>query len=58
MLLGYDPFQLFNRLERELLAPLRGTEAEFGWMPMNAIRKGDVVEVTRRAVLSLDLPFR
>jgi HSP20 family protein len=46
MLLRYDPFQLFDRLERELFAPLRGTQTGFGWMPMDAVRKGDVVEVT------------
>lgn len=48
MLLGYDPFQLFDRLERDLFAPLHqtggGTGA--GWMPMTAIRTGDTIEVT------------
>jgi HSP20 family protein len=48
MLLGHDPFQLFDRLERELFAPLRGTgnATGLGWVPMNAIRTGDALEVT------------
>jgi HSP20 family protein len=46
MLLRYDPFQLFDRLERQLFAPVGGNGGTFGWMPMNAVRQGDVVEVT------------
>jgi HSP20 family protein len=47
MLFRSDPFQLFDRLERELFAPPQGgTGTGFGWMPMDAIRKGDMVEIT------------
>jgi HSP20 family protein len=52
MLLSTDPFELFDRLEREMFVPFaarRGGTAP-GWMPMDAIRKGDMVEV------SFDLP--
>lgn len=47
MLLRFDPFQTFDRLSRELFSyPTGGS----GWMPMDAWRRGDVVEV------AFDLP--
>jgi HSP20 family protein len=47
MLLRFDPFQTFDRLSREVFSyPGTGT----GWMPMDAWRRGDVVEV------AFDLP--
>jgi len=48
MLLRFDPFQTFDRLSRELLS--HPTGGGFGWMPMDAWRRGDVVEV------AFDLP--
>jgi HSP20 family molecular chaperone IbpA len=48
MLLNFDPFQTFDRLSRELFSYPTGGGA--GWMPMDAWRRGDVVEV------AFDLP--
>jgi HSP20 family protein len=49
MLLRFDPFQTFDRLSRELFsAPATGIST--GWMPMDAWRRGDAVEV------AFDLP--
>jgi len=48
MLLNFDPFQTFDRLSRELFSYPTGVGA--GWMPMNAWRRGDLVEV------AFDLP--
>jgi HSP20 family protein len=48
MLLQFDPFQTFDRLSRELFSyPTGGTT---GWMPMDAWRRGDFIEV------AFDLP--
>jgi HSP20 family protein len=48
MLLRSDPFQTFDRLSRELFSYPTGGGT--GWMPMDAWRRGDVVEV------AFDLP--
>ena len=48
MLLRFDPFQTFDRLAREVFSAPTGNGA--GWMPMDAWRRGDVVEV------AFDLP--
>jgi HSP20 family protein len=48
MLLRFDPFQVFDRLSREVFSTPTGFAA--GWMPMDAWRRGDVVEV------AFDLP--
>src|SRR5918999_3798541 len=48
MLLRFDPFQAFDRLSREVFSYPTGTSA--GWMPMDAWRRGDAVEV------AFDLP--
>jgi HSP20 family protein len=48
MLLRFDPFQAFDRLSREVFSYPTGTGA--GWMPMDAWRRGDAVEV------AFDLP--
>jgi HSP20 family protein len=48
MLLRFDPFQAFDRLSREVFSYPTGTGA--GWMPMDAWRRGDTVEV------AFDLP--
>jgi HSP20 family protein len=48
MLLRFDPFQTFDRLSRELFSP--PTAMGTGWMPMDAWRRGDTVEV------AFDLP--
>jgi HSP20 family protein len=48
MLLNFDPFQTFDRLSRELFSSPYG--AGSGWMPMDAWRRGDVIE------LAFDLP--
>ena len=48
MLLRFDPFQTFDRLAREVFSAPTGSGA--GWMPMDAWRRGDVVEV------AFDLP--
>ena len=45
MLLRFDPFQTFDRLSRELLSYPGWTGGGSGWMPMDAWRRGDVVEV-------------
>jgi HSP20 family protein len=50
MLLRFDPFQTFDRLSRELLSYPSWTGGGAGWMPMDAWRRGDVVEV------AFDLP--
>ncbi|HEV3014902.1 MAG TPA: hypothetical protein VG499_16640 [Actinomycetota bacterium] len=42
------PFQTFDRLSRDLLSAPAGIGA--GWMPMDAWRRGDTVEV------AFDLP--
>ena len=47
MLFRFDPFQTFDRLSREVFSP---TGFGAGWMPMDAWRRGDVVEV------AFDLP--
>jgi len=44
MLLRSNPFEVFDRLERELFEPFGGTG--FGRLPMNVVRSGDAVEVT------------
>jgi HSP20 family protein len=43
MLLRFDPFQTFDRLSRDLFSYPTG--AGTGWMPMDAWRRGDVVEL-------------
>jgi HSP20 family protein len=48
MLLRFDPFQTFDRLSREIFSYPPGTGT--GWMPMDAWRRGDTVEV------AFDLP--
>ncbi len=48
MLLQFDPFQTFDRLSRELFSYPTGGMT--GWMPMDAWRRGDYVEV------AFDLP--
>ena len=48
MLLRFDPFQTFDRLSRDLFTAPTGAGA--GWMPMDAWRRGDAVEV------AFDLP--
>src|SRR5919107_2953613 len=48
MLFRFDPFQTFDRLSREVFSTPTGFGA--GWMPMDAWRRGDVVEV------AFDLP--
>ena len=48
MLLRFDPFQTFDRLSREVFSTPAGFGS--GWMPMDAWRRGDVVEV------AFDLP--
>jgi HSP20 family protein len=48
MLLRFDPFQTFDRLSREVFSTPTGFGT--GWMPMDAWRRGDVVEV------AFDLP--
>ena len=48
MLLRFDPFQAFDRLSREVFSHPAGISA--GWMPMDAWRRGDTVEV------AFDLP--
>jgi HSP20 family protein len=48
MLLRFDPFAAFDRLSREVLSPPAGLGT--GWMPMDAVRRGEVVEV------AFDLP--
>jgi HSP20 family protein len=48
MLLRFDPFQAFEQLSREMFAYPAGLGT--GWMPMDAVRRGDVVEV------AFDLP--
>jgi HSP20 family protein len=48
MLLRFDPFQTFDRLSREVFSAPTGFGT--GWMPMDAWRRGDVVEV------AFDLP--
>ena len=48
MLLRFDPFQTFDRLSRELFSAPAGFGT--GWMPMDAWRRGDAVEV------AFDLP--
>ena len=50
MLLRFDPFQTFDRLSRELFSYPGWTGSGSGWMPMDAWRRGDVVEV------AFDLP--
>jgi HSP20 family protein len=50
MLLRFDPFQTFDRLSRELFSYPSWTGGGNGWMPMDAWRRGDVVEV------AFDLP--
>ena len=49
MLLRYDPFRDFDRWSRELFSAAQGGPTQ-GWMPMDAIRRGDHV------VVVLDLP--
>jgi HSP20 family protein len=48
MLLRFDPFQAFDRLSREVFSAPTGFST--GWMPMDAWRRGDTVEV------AFDLP--
>ena len=48
MLLRFDPFQTFDRLSRELFSYPAASAT--GWMPMDAWRRGDAVEV------AFDLP--
>ncbi len=48
MLLRFDPFQTLDRLSREVFSTPTGFGA--GWMPMDAWRRGDVVEI------AFDLP--
>jgi HSP20 family protein len=48
MLFRFDPFQAFDRLSREAFSYPNGIGT--GWMPMDAWRRGDVVEV------AFDLP--
>jgi HSP20 family protein len=48
MLLRFDPFQAFDRLSREVFSYPAATGT--GWMPMDAWRRGDTVEV------AFDLP--
>ena len=43
MLLRFDPFQAFDRLSREVFCTPTGFGT--GWMPMDAWRRGDAVEV-------------
>jgi HSP20 family protein len=47
MLFRTDPFRTFDELSRELFGT---TRTGYGWMPMDAVRRGEVVEV------SFDLP--
>ncbi len=47
MLLRYDPFREFDRATERFFGSRSGTTS---WMPMNAVRRGDHVEV------SFDLP--
>jgi hypothetical protein len=47
MLFRTDPFRTFDELSRELFG---ATRTGFGGMPMDAVRRGEVVEV------SFDLP--
>ena len=47
MLLRFDPFQFIDRFSREALSQSMGIS---GWMPMDAVRRGDTIEV------AFDLP--
>ncbi len=48
MLLRFDPFRTFDQLSHEVLASTLGVAS--GWMPVDAVRTGDRVEV------AFDLP--
>ena len=48
MLLRTDPFQLFDRLSRDMFSQPLGIAS--GWMPMDAVRRDDRIE------LAFDLP--
>jgi HSP20 family protein len=48
MLLRTDPFQLFDRLSREVFSQPLGITS--GWMPMDAVRRDGRIE------LAFDLP--
>jgi HSP20 family protein len=48
MLLRYDPFRELDRFTENVFAPTAPSRR--GWMPMDAVRKGDHVEI------HLDLP--